>query len=106
VSARAKDGAVTDEPGTARERTRLSWRRTALAVTVVAVLTVRLAGHARLGWSAPLAVPGWLIVLAVAHRRARATAVARPVPPGVDLPIVAAAVAGFALLGIGLVVLP
>jgi hypothetical protein len=97
---------MNDQPGTARERTRLSWRRTVLAVTVVAVLTVRLALHAGLGWSAPLAVPGWLVVLAVAHRRTRATTVAWPVPPGVDLPIIAAAVSGFALLGIGLVVLP
>jgi uncharacterized membrane protein YidH (DUF202 family) len=97
---------VTDERGAARERTRLAWRRTALAVTVVAVLTVRLAMRAGLSWSAPLVVPGWLAVLAVAHRRARATAAARPVPPGTDLPIVAVAVAGFALLGIGLVVLP
>jgi hypothetical protein len=70
------------------------------------VLTVRLAVHAGVSWAAALAVPGWLVVLVVAHRRIRATALGRPVPPGLDLPVVATAVAGSALLGAALVVLP
>ena len=89
--------------GTARERTRLSWRRTALAVSVVALLAVRLSVHTGRNWAAALAVPGWLVVLVVARRRSPAGALDQP---AWELPVVAGAVAGFALLGTALVVLP
>ena len=42
---------------TARERTRLAWRRTVLAGTVVGLLFLRLAGP-----GAALAVPAWLVL--------------------------------------------
>src|SRR2546423_8961457 len=59
-------------PGAARERTVLAWWRTALAATVVAVLFARLAGTRGVSGAGVLAVPGWLLMLAVARYRVRA----------------------------------
>ncbi|MFJ9551680.1 DUF202 domain-containing protein [Streptomyces erythrochromogenes] len=75
-------------PGTDRdaglqpERTRLAWRRTTLASSVVAVLALR---QALRGSGAATEVAGaavialiWLAFLWVAHRRIRALATGRP----------------------------
>ncbi|WP_422770998.1 DUF202 domain-containing protein [Plantactinospora sp. WMMC1484] len=89
------------DAGLATERTRLAWRRTALAVGVVAALTARLAlSDGTLGTVVTaLAGLGWLVVLAVtfphvAGRRARHAR---------TLPMTALVTAGFAGLGLLLV---
>ncbi|PZF98355.1 DUF202 domain-containing protein [Micromonospora deserti] len=92
------------DPGLQPERTRLAWRRTALALTVIMVLTVRLAvtGDAVGAVLAGVAVLGWGAALAVCWRRASGT---RPIASGGrSLPLVALATAGFAALGALLVV--
>jgi uncharacterized membrane protein YidH (DUF202 family) len=99
-------GPVDPPPGASRERTQLSWRRTALTATVVALLLVRVAGPTALG---ALAVPGWLVALAVARRRTRALAAAARSAGPVRPPVVVAlglAVASFVVFGTVLVVLP
>lgn len=94
---------MTDGAGRQPERTRLAWRRTALALTVVTVLTIRLAlvGGSTGALLAVLAILGWGATLAVCWRRATGTGAARS--GGRTLPAVALATAGFALLGILLV---
>jgi len=90
----------------ARERTGLAWRRTTLAATVVALLFGRLAGT-RAAWGfAALAVPGWLLILALAQRRTRALRPDRDTPPGWVPPLLALAVTSIAVFGMALVVLP
>ncbi|MFD3540286.1 DUF202 domain-containing protein [Streptomyces sp. NPDC058662] len=83
------------DAGLQPERTRLAWRRTTLACSVVAVLGLR---QAMRGTGAPVEVAGaaviallWLAFLVVAHRRVRVLARARPGPLA---PRAAAAVAG------------
>ncbi|HEU4423844.1 MAG TPA: DUF202 domain-containing protein, partial [Pilimelia sp.] len=59
------------------ERTRLAWRRTVLAITVVAVLSTRLAlvGDSPIGpLLAAAGLVGWLAVLVVTYRRIQAMA--------------------------------
>ncbi|MEU6147101.1 DUF202 domain-containing protein [Streptomyces sp. NPDC047081] len=71
------------DPGLQPERTRLAWRRTTLAATVVAVLAMKTALHG--GASAvgvvtcALACGLWLTFLYLAHRRIRGLSTA-PVP--------------------------
>lgn len=96
---------MTGDPGLQPERTRLAWRRTVLTLTGVAVLTVRLAlargqAGALLG---VVAVTGWAVVLRVTWRRA---AGGRQVRVGGEpaLALTALAAAGYALLGVLLVV--
>jgi uncharacterized membrane protein YidH (DUF202 family) len=85
----------------ARERTRLAWRRTALSATVVGLLFVKVAANTGRIWLAALAVPGWLVVLAVTHHRLGSVEL-----PEVELILLTVAVIGYALFGMGLVVLP
>jgi uncharacterized protein DUF202 len=91
-------------PGASRERTRLSWRRTALSATIVALLFARLAAAAGRVGLAALALPSLLLVLAMSRRRSRANG---PIgSPGPEIRLLAVAVAGYALFGMALVVLP
>jgi uncharacterized membrane protein YidH (DUF202 family) len=92
------------------ERTRLSWRRTALSQTVCALLFVRLASTAHpVGLAAlagGLAMLGWVVTLAIGQRRITAMNAKVPVNPRRSLPITAAFVVELALVGTLLVVLP
>jgi uncharacterized membrane protein YidH (DUF202 family) len=91
-----------DDPGLAAYRTRLSWRRTALSVTVVAVLTVRLAlADGTVGaLVAAVAVGCWLGAVALSAPMAGGRTVTdRPA----TAPLVALAVAGYAVSGLVLV---
>ncbi|WP_327261714.1 DUF202 domain-containing protein [Streptomyces sp. NBC_01232] len=97
------------DAGLQPERTRLAWRRTTLASSVVAVLALRqvLRGSGatvELAGVAAIAVI-WLAFLWVAHRRIRALAVARPrvLAPRAALAVVACTVT-LALLAMTVIV--
>ncbi|MER8096635.1 DUF202 domain-containing protein [Streptomyces goshikiensis] len=88
-------GAAARDAGLQPERTRLAWRRTTLACSVVAVLALR---QALRGSGSPSEVGGaaviallWVAFLWAAHRRIRELAVERP--PGLA-PRAALAVVG------------
>jgi hypothetical protein len=88
---------VSTDTGRQPERTRLAWRRTVLATTVVTVLTARLAG-----FGVPvtvLAVLLWLAVLVVSQRRMAAVLRPGPPPAGPAAAVLACLIVGFALLG-------
>jgi hypothetical protein len=102
------------EPGLAPERTRLAWRRTLLALTVVALLCLRLAVRDGIGAASLLTAAAamllWVGALVVTYRRARTVAASRSgagvrgVGPkgwgaGKALPLYAAAAIGYAVLG-------
>ena len=98
-------------PATQPERTRLSWRRTVLTVTVVALLTVRAAITAdKPGWVRILAAAAtmliWLSALVAGQRRI--VGLGTPPPPAtVTAPtaLLAASVpVGLAVLGIALLI--
>ncbi|MEE6257509.1 DUF202 domain-containing protein [Plantactinospora sonchi] len=99
----ARDSPQRDA-GLARERTRLAWRRTALAVTVVAVLAARLAlTRGTVGAViVALAALGWLAVLVGTVPRHGG----RTPGAGRTLPLTALVAAGFAVLGVLLVLTP
>ncbi|MEU1683914.1 DUF202 domain-containing protein [Micromonospora sp. NPDC005707] len=88
------------DPGLQPERTRLAWRRTLLAVTVILVLELRLAftGRTADALLAGLAVVTWLGVLLTGWRRA--TGAGPRAPARWSIPLTALAAAGLALLGV------
>jgi uncharacterized membrane protein YidH (DUF202 family) len=104
---------VSDAPrgdrGLQPERTRLAWRRTALTATVVAVLTARLAAGNRLTTSGALGVAAvallWLAVIAICQRRINALATSRPAIARRSPALLAAAVVGYAAIGVLLLIL-
>ncbi|HEY0698146.1 MAG TPA: DUF202 domain-containing protein [Micromonospora sp.] len=91
------------DPGLPAERTRLAWRRTLLALTIVVVLSARLAlsGGVTGALAAAAALAGWVVVLTVAYRRA--TAPTRAPTADRALPYAALATVGYAALGVVLV---
>jgi uncharacterized membrane protein YidH (DUF202 family) len=91
---------VTGDPGLQRERTRLAWRRTLLALTGVTLLEIRLAftGRAFDAVLAGLAVAAWLAVLLLDWRRATGTRPRRGHRS--SFPLTALTAAGMALLGV------
>jgi hypothetical protein len=94
-----QDGPAAPDPGLSRARTTLSWRRYALAVGVVAVLTARLALHRGTvgALAAGLAGLGWLAVFVITLPRFGVRLADRL------LPLTALVTAGFAALGVLLV---
>lgn len=101
----AEPGRPDADVGLASVRTRLAWRRTALAVGVVAVLTARLA---LAGGTVGVVVAGlaglaWSAVLVVTFPRLGGPVAGRPGLPGPTLPLIALFSAGFAGLGVLLV---
>ena len=93
--------------GSSAERTRLAWRRTSLAITGVALLTVRLAVRDGFSVGSGLAIAaaalGWLISMLLTQRRVHAMADVRPHYVGRTLPAIVLVIVGYALLGIVLV---
>jgi uncharacterized membrane protein YidH (DUF202 family) len=101
--------ARSDPANTATERTLLAWRRTALSGTAVTLLVVRLAvrdGYGPVHLSlAALALPGLFGLLLLTRYRLRA--LTRPEAPSGWVPVATAACAAwFAVIGVGLAVLP
>src|SRR5262245_35783171 len=90
------------------ERTRLAWRRTVLAMTVVALLLGRYTvvhqhgAVGALGAAGALAI--WLASLVIGHRRIVALAARRPKPAKGAMPLIALAAIAFAALGVALVI--
>ncbi|MFX0593524.1 DUF202 domain-containing protein [Melissospora conviva] len=88
------------DPGRQPERTRLSWRRTALALTISYLLIVRMGlGEGRTGLILLLVgLVVWAVALTVLWPRVTPTG--SRLGPGPALPVTALAVAAFALLGV------
>ena len=99
---------MTGPPDDSAQRTRLAWRRTALAGTVVGLLAARAAFGPRPDAAGLLlAAAGmvcWVVFMALAYRRTRGLAAASPASGRGSIPAYAWITVGFAVLG-GLVVL-
>ncbi|HEX2773971.1 MAG TPA: DUF202 domain-containing protein [Micromonosporaceae bacterium] len=96
---------MTRDPGLQPERTRLAWRRTALATGVVAVLLLRMAfllGPAG-ALPAAAALAGWVACAAIAYRRGGRMTERQPTAAGRTLAVLAMITAGYAALGVVLV---
>ena len=95
------------DAGLQPERTRLAWRRTALAVTAVALLAIRLAVvrvGGPTGWAvAAAAMLGWIGALRVTQHRIAAMSASRPIAVGRALPLTALTIIGYAVVGAFLV---
>jgi uncharacterized membrane protein YidH (DUF202 family) len=93
--------------GASAERTRLAWRRTALASTVVVLLTVRLATRDRFTVLGALAVAAvllvWLAQMLLTQRRIHAIDRHEPTEVMHALPGLSVTVIAFALLAVVLV---
>lgn len=92
-------------PGVPEQRTLLSWRRTALTLTVVGLLAGRIAVTHAAWYALLLALPSWAVPATAALRRGRALA-RRPVPGPASAPaLTSLGVVGFALVGVLFVIL-
>jgi uncharacterized membrane protein YidH (DUF202 family) len=93
-----------NELDSARERTRLSWRRTVLAVTVVAILGVRLAVvHTPSAFAAlftSFTAAAWLAFLALTQRRISQLTQGHDRAPNRSVPLVVQLILVYELLGV------
>jgi hypothetical protein len=94
---------ITPDHGASAERTRLAWRRTGLSATAVGLLAVRPALRPGAGvttWlAAAAAMAAWVLLVALAYRRARGLATLPPEPGHRIVPAYALIAAAFALIG-------
>lgn len=99
---------TTRDPGLQPERTRFAWRRTVLTFAAVTLLLLRMAlyddaASVRAAIGVSLGLLGLILVIYIGSRRIKAMTDAEPVAVGRTLTVVAAAVLGYAILGIVLV---
>ncbi|GHJ49948.1 hypothetical protein Cs7R123_72900 [Catellatospora sp. TT07R-123] len=98
---------MSADPGAQAERTRLAWRRTALAATVCALLLARLSATRGLDVAGTVGLSltalVWLGLLWTAQHRIRAMAVSDPAVVGRTLTAVALSCVGLGLLGVLLI---
>ncbi|MFV2020308.1 DUF202 domain-containing protein [Micromonospora sp. LOL_023] len=96
-----RPAAAPRDPGLQPERTRLAWRRSALSLTLVVLLTARLAverGGAAIVIGL-IAVVGWAALIGYAYRRA--TGARRPAAGQIsgEVPLLGLVTASYAVLG-------